>query len=201
MNDLTRQKLCEILAQYSRSVCDEPRRLRALLSGLYPDFKREIHLPSIAVEQRIVAVLLNASAQQARPFSRAGWPGAWWMIWVSRRTRLSGPVLVDSRLVLNETTSMCSARAATDFRWSVISMAEPAPKLIVVSTDGYANSFRDDEGFCQVGNDLLALIRSEGLDAVTASLETWLDEASRHGSGDDVTVALLCRDDLARGVQ
>lgn len=108
------------------------------------------------------------------------------------------PVPVDTRLVLNETTSLGGARAATDFRWNVISMAEPAPRLVLASTDGYANSFRDDLGFCQVGSDLLALIRSEGLDAVAANLETWLDEASRQGSGDDVTVALLYRDDLAK---
>lgn len=105
------------------------------------------------------------------------------------------PLPTDERLFANETTSLCLRDAWREFRshFQVISASSPA--LILVSTDGYGNSFRDDVGFLQVGADILAMIRADGLDAVSASLETWLTEASQEGSGDDVTLGILCRVD------
>ena len=73
------------------------------------------------------------------------------------------------------------------------------PALVLLATDGYANAFREDAGFLQVGTDLLAMIREEGLQHVAAGLETWLAEASDSGSGDDVTLGLLCRRDAVAG--
>ena len=105
------------------------------------------------------------------------------------------PLPTDERLFANETTSLCLRDAWREFRshFQVISASSPA--LILVSTDGYGNSFRDDVGFLQVGADILAMIRADGLDAVSASLETWLTQASQEGSGDDVTLGILCRMD------
>jgi hypothetical protein len=103
------------------------------------------------------------------------------------------PLPTDERLFANETTSLCLRDAWREFRshFQVISASSPA--LILVSTDGYGNSFRDEAGFLQVGADVLAMIRADGLDAVSTSLETWLTEASQEGSGDDVTLGILCR--------
>ena len=70
------------------------------------------------------------------------------------------------------------------------------PALILVSTDGYANSFREEHGFLAVGVDLMKMIRSEGLGPIRKNLESWLREASELGSGDDVTVGILWREDL-----
>ncbi len=101
------------------------------------------------------------------------------------------PLPNDPDLLPNETLSLCASNAAVSFRSAVILLSEATPSLIVVSTDGYANSFRDDASFRRVGSDLLGLIRSEGLEAVEAHLEQWLSEASEQGSGDDVTLGLL----------
>ena len=108
------------------------------------------------------------------------------------------PLPADERLFANETTSLCSRDAWREFRSHFQVLSGSPPALILVSTDGYANSFRDEAGFLQVGADLLALIRADGLDAVHESLETWLSEASREGSGDDVTLGILCRTDALR---
>jgi Protein phosphatase 2C len=107
---------------------------------------------------------------------------------------VSRPVPADPRLIANATTSLSAADAAADFRTARVPLTEAAPALVLMSSDGYANSFRDDAGFRQVGSDLLALIRAEGLAAVEANLEAWLQEASEQGSGDDVTLGLLYRD-------
>ncbi|MBN1955054.1 MAG: protein phosphatase 2C domain-containing protein [Anaerolineae bacterium] len=103
------------------------------------------------------------------------------------------PLPADARLFANATTSLCSEEAWREFRshFQVLSGAPPA--LILVSTDGYANSFRDEAGFLQVGSDILEMIRTQGLTAVQESLQSWLTEASQDGSGDDITLGILCR--------
>lgn len=91
-----------------------------------------------------------------------------------------------------ETESLCMRDAAAAVHYAATPVANT--ELVMLSTDGYANSFRDDEGFRRVASDLLAMIREDGLDTVAASLPLWLAEASGLGSGDDITVALLVRE-------
>lgn len=104
--------------------------------------------------------------------------------------RVSRPLPRDERLLANETTSLAGADPAREMRLAWLG-PEALPALIVVSSDGYSNSFCDEKAFDQVGTDLLTMIRNEGLKAVEANLPTWLREASAEGSGDDVTVGLL----------
>ncbi|HWT00896.1 MAG TPA: PP2C family serine/threonine-protein phosphatase [Pyrinomonadaceae bacterium] len=101
----------------------------------------------------------------------------------------------DERLFANETTSLCLAGAENDFRCGVRQINDSRPALILVSTDGYVNSFADDAGFLKVGTDLLEMMRAEGFDSINASLKGWLEEATRAGSGDDTTVCIICRMD------
>ena len=110
--------------------------------------------------------------------------------------RVRRPIPADDRLFGGETTSLCGPRAAQDVRvgFQRLRGAWDAPALILVSTDGYANSFKDERGFLQVGPDLLGMVRTEGLDAVGRCLPAWLDEASAQGSGDDVTVGVIYRE-------
>ncbi len=103
------------------------------------------------------------------------------------------PLPADERLLANETTSLCLRNAWRDFRtyFQVITASPPA--LILVSTDGYGNSFRDEEGFLKAGFDFLERIRSNGPDEVSGNLERWLSMTTERGSGDDITVGLLYR--------
>jgi hypothetical protein len=68
--------------------------------------------------------------------------------------------------------------------------------LILVATDGYANSFVNDAAFLRVGSDILDILRRDGAQVVQDSLGDWLREASDAGSGDDITVGLLYRADI-----
>jgi hypothetical protein len=61
MNDAVRLQLRDILTRHGTSVCDEPRRLRALLADLCPEESRETHVLAAALEQGIVRELLTAS--------------------------------------------------------------------------------------------------------------------------------------------
>jgi hypothetical protein len=99
------------------------------------------------------------------------------------------PLPPDRRLVGNETTSLCLPEAWRDFRVGTDTLEE-APRLILLSTDGYANSFQSEAAFRQVGADLLPMIEQHGLSFVDRSLEQWLRETTERGAGDDVTLAV-----------
>jgi serine/threonine protein phosphatase PrpC len=114
---------------------------------------------------------------------------------VSEKGEVTKPLAADARLFANETTSLCSRDGWRDFRVGFQVMTGEPPALILVSTDGYANSFRNESGFLKVGSDLLDMIREDGLESISENLETWLAEASQVGSGDDVTLGLICRMD------
>lgn len=97
----------------------------------------------------------------------------------------------DERLIANETTSLCQLDAWKEFRFRFQVHPEQPPCMLLLSTDGYVNSFRDQAGFLQVGADMLELLKSEGPEYINAQLPQWLSEASEAGSGDDSTVAIL----------
>lgn len=116
---------------------------------------------------------------------------------VSERGEVSRPRWPkDPRLLGNRTTSLCTDDAVYEMNVDVQTFDEALPALIMVSTDGYANSFQSTAGFEQVGSDLLQLMRAEGLKVVQQNLGAWLAETSQEGSGDDITVGLLCRADV-----
>jgi serine/threonine protein phosphatase PrpC len=103
------------------------------------------------------------------------------------------PLPVDPRLIANETTSLCMDDSWREFQVVCEDISESAPSLILLASDGYANSFREDDGFLRVGRDILDIARHDGIDEVQSSLEGWLDETTREGSGDDITVGLIFR--------
>jgi len=102
------------------------------------------------------------------------------------------PLPPDDTPVGNETASLSDLDPAASLRVVSVS-AEAVPPLVVLSTDGYANSFRSDRDFLQVGSDLLKMIREEGFEPIADALPEWLTEASAIGSGDDITLGLLYR--------
>jgi serine/threonine protein phosphatase PrpC len=103
------------------------------------------------------------------------------------------PLPVDERLIGNETTSLCSSEGWRNVRFYFQPLVGAPPAMLLLATDGYANSFVDGAAFEQVGADLLHMIRSEGAAAVEQQLPGWLEQTSTSGSGDDITIALAIR--------
>jgi serine/threonine protein phosphatase PrpC len=110
--------------------------------------------------------------------------------------KVTRPLERDARLFANQTTSLCSTDAWRDVQVRFQALVDPPPEVIFLATDGYANSFVNETAFLQVGTDIWDMIRTEGLEAVAGNLATWLNEASRAGSGDDITLGILCRSDV-----
>ena len=117
---------------------------------------------------------------------------------VSESGEINHPLAEDKRLFANETTSLCSRGAEQDFRFCLQKLEGEHPALILLSTDGYVNSFSDREGFLKVGSDLLEMLRTDGFDYVNESLKGWLEEATSAGSGDDTTLGIICRMDALK---
>jgi hypothetical protein len=64
--DIPRQKLCEIIARYGQSVCDDPRRCEGLLRDFCGGHRREIHALVNALKEKVAEDLLASSEGSPR---------------------------------------------------------------------------------------------------------------------------------------
>jgi hypothetical protein len=145
--------------------------------------------PLIAYGATLLSVLITASYALYMQIGDGD------VLFVDDSGATSRPVPPDPRLIANQTTSLCQLEAARDFRLHIEVPLVHAPALVLVSTDGYANSFASDADFLQIGADFLALAREHGLSGVSERLPGILREASEKGSGDDVTFGIMRRED------
>ncbi len=100
------------------------------------------------------------------------------------------PLPTDRRLFANGTTSLCSSDAWRFVRIHFQPIVEKPPALVMLATDGYANSFVDNAAFEQVAKDLYTAIQQDGPAVVADRLPDWLRETSDNGSGDDISVVI-----------
>ena len=108
---------------------------------------------------------------------------------------VSRPLPKDESLIANETTSLCRNDAERQFRVRLQFFDAQPPALILLCTDGYSNAFESPAGFEQVGGDLLRALQDQGVETISQGFAEELDHVSRVGSGDDVTAAVVFRDD------
>ena len=87
---------------------------------------------------------------------------------------VSRPIEPDPALFANETTSLCLPEAWRAFRFAVV---EPsAAPVVLLSTDGLANSYTDEEAFLLFGRDVAEQVRADGL---VPSARAWSGGCSR----------------------
>ncbi|MCL2754863.1 MAG: protein phosphatase 2C domain-containing protein [Oscillospiraceae bacterium] len=86
------------------------------------------------------------------------------------------------------TYSLCHPNAS-DYVLTKVGESK-ANTAYIVATDGFANSYPDEDGFNRTCLDYCAAIREHGANTVNANLPDWLEETSREGSGDDITVII-----------
>ncbi|MEJ5308246.1 MAG: protein phosphatase 2C domain-containing protein [Anaerolineae bacterium] len=110
---------------------------------------------------------------------------------VADNGEVTRPMTRDPRLMANETTSLCMDEAWREVQIKFQALYGPHPALVLLSTDGYANSFVNDAAFLKVGSDILDILRTDGLESVEQNLSGWLQDASAAGSGDDITMGIV----------
>jgi hypothetical protein len=114
------------------------------------------------------------------------------IVTVSPDGRSGSPMVQDPRLVASETTSLCLDSAVEDTRITVIDLAAVPPLALLLSTDGYGDSFQTERGFLAVGPDILHRAATIGFDGVSDQLAEWLQQSAQTG-GDDTTLAVALR--------
>lgn len=74
------------------------------------------------------------------------------------------------------------------------------PYMLMLSTDGLSNSYKDTAEFQKTCIDYFCMIEQYGARKVAANLKRWLSETSAMGCGDDITVliAYFAGDDLSK---
>jgi serine/threonine protein phosphatase PrpC len=99
----------------------------------------------------------------------------------------------DKTLIANETTSLCQEDGKQYMRPQFRLFQDALPAMVLLSTDGYCNSFATPDAFLKVGADYLDMLRAEGPEEIEKGLPAWLEDTSRNGSGDDITVGIIYR--------
>lgn len=71
-----------------------------------------------------------------------------------------------------------------------VDICKKLPFMFLMSTDGFANSYKNDNEFIKTCNAYFDTVRQHGIKAVKENLKSWLSETSAMGSGDDITVMM-----------
>lgn len=69
--------------------------------------------------------------------------------------------------------------------------SEVLPALYMLSTDGFSNSYKNEEEFAKTCSEYYSMTKEHGADVIKANLNAWLTETSEQGCGDDITL-LMC---------
>jgi len=113
--------------------------------------------------------------------------------------KVESPIPPDKSNFANETSSLCEKSAHNKFKINVFPVEEEnLPILIMISTDGYSNSYKD---YFKVCGNYYTLLKKIGIEKLKESIETWLEEATTKGSGDDITLGIIYREDVVSKVK
>lgn len=103
------------------------------------------------------------------------------------------PFLTSSKILGVETHSLSKKNAWEKaitklYRTEVFLKAD---SVIMLSTDGFSNSYKNEEEFKVACKEYREMILQYGSEAVLANLKDWLNETSEQGCGDDITLIML----------
>ncbi len=105
---------------------------------------------------------------------------------VEERGKIRFPMPEDDRLIGNLTTSLCDSDAIGSVRW----FYEPGTfSSVILSSDGLINSFKSKDDFLHFGKRITSAVKS----SKTEELAAHLQERTRSGSRDDISVAVLTK--------
>lgn len=94
-----------------------------------------------------------------------------------------------------ETHSLCVRESWTTALTELKTRPE-IPHAFMLSTDGLSNSYRDEKTFLFTCRDYYKAIINHGTNTVWGKLNTWLEETSRDGSGDDISLIIAYDENL-----
>jgi serine/threonine protein phosphatase PrpC len=102
------------------------------------------------------------------------------------------PVIKGDKILGVETHSLSKKDAWKKAITAVrrVDFREKLPSMFLMSTDGFANSYKNEEEFAKTCMDYFEMVNQYGSKAVEKNLKNWLSETSTMSCGDDITVLL-----------
>lgn len=101
--------------------------------------------------------------------------------------------LRDTQLQFNLTTSLCSSMADREFRYAWVKYPLNSVKGIILTTDGVINSYTSETGYLRFIHNIFSSYIGSDIKSAHEELENFLHTLSEKGSGDDLSVAVICR--------
>ena len=99
--------------------------------------------------------------------------------------------VITSDKILGVETHSLSREAAWEKAISAVRRTETDRRFMyMLSSDGFANSYKDEASFRTACEDYFYMINEHGVPAVRANLPAWLTETSEMGCGDDITLIM-----------
>ena len=106
------------------------------------------------------------------------------------------PVIKGDKILGVETHSLSKKdswkKAITTVRR--LNFQETLPAMFLMSTDGFANSYKNETEFEKTCVDYFETVKEYGAKEVEYNLKSWLSETSELGCGDDITVLMIYLD-------
>lgn len=102
------------------------------------------------------------------------------------------PVIEGYKILGTETYSL-SKQAAWKSAISMVRIKDinaEKPYFYMLSTDGFANSFKSQEEFYKTCRDYYDIMETHGFETLSNNMKDWLVETSELGCGDDITVVI-----------
>ncbi len=122
------------------------------------------------------------------------------MVYDEGNGKVEIPIKKDNIFSSNETTSLCMVNSWLEFKVHMKILdknSDYIPSLILLSTDGYSNSYNDEQEFIKIGKDYLKRLKQcNGYGNIRSSLKNILSETSIKGSNDDITLGMIFRSDI-----
>lgn len=102
------------------------------------------------------------------------------------------PVVTGDKILGVETHSLSKMDAWKKAISAVrrVDFSEKLPSMFLMSSDGFANSYKNEEEFAKTCIDYFNMVNQYGTKAVGENLKSWLSETSAMGCGDDITVLM-----------
>lgn len=104
------------------------------------------------------------------------------------------PQLEDDELQFNLTTSLCNSDADVAFKHCFCRLKDRRDvQGLILTTDGIINSYQSEQAYLGFIENIFAGYREQQRKDAHAELAEFLPRLSEKGSGDDLSVAIICR--------
>lgn len=104
------------------------------------------------------------------------------------------PQLVDDELQFNLTTSLCNSDADVAFKHCFCRLKDRRDvQGLILTTDGIISSYQSEQAYLGFIENIFAGYREQQRKDAHAELAEFLPRLSEKGSGDDLSVAIICR--------